>query len=212
MVFEIIQYLSSNSSKYLEALREHIVLSLVAVIIAVIISVPLGIICVKYYKISAVIMNTFNILRIIPSLAVLVAVIPIMGTGFAPALLALFLLACPPMIINTYLGFKNIDNNILEVSSGMGMDKRQIFVKIELPMAIPLIITGIRTASVEVFSSATLAAYIGAGGLGTYIMLGLGLNNYTYLLIGGISVAILAVSVEIILSFVYSYMTRYKRA
>ncbi|WP_312884182.1 ABC transporter permease [Clostridium psychrophilum] len=125
---------------------------------------PLGILCYKCTKVSQPIMNLFNFFRIIPSLAVLVLVMPIIGTGFFPALLALVILAIPPILINTYLGINNIDGSI-ESAKGMGMDYKRMLRTIEIPLAMPLIITGVRTSAVEVIASATLASYIGAGGL-----------------------------------------------
>lgn len=156
-------------------------------------------------------MNFFNFLRIIPSLAILVLALPILGTGFTPALVALILLAVPPILINTYLGFKNIGPSIIESAEGMGMGYRELLFKIQLPLAMPLIITGVRTSSVEVIASATLASYIGTGGLGDFIFTGLSMNDYTMLLVGGISVAILSIIAEIILFFLQQGITRYQR-
>lgn len=208
---EILAYLLRNLDKYYEAVAIHITISAAAMIISILIAVPVGVLCAKKGGVAYSLINAFNILRIIPSLAVLVLVMPVLGTGFTPALLALTLLAIPPVLINTYLGFKNISPSVLESAYGMGMDAARILFTIEFPLAMPLIITGIRTACIEVIASATLASYIGAGGLGDFIFTGIGMNDMRILLIGGISVALLSVCAEISLALVHYGVTRYQR-
>jgi len=211
MLTEVIDYLLKHIDKYYEAVEIHITISVTAVLISIIIAVPLGILCARFTKASQPIMNLFNFLRVIPSLAILVLVMPILGTGFAPALLALVILAVPPILINTYLGIKNIDISVLESAKGMGMDKRKMLLKIEVPLSMPLIITGVRTSTVEVIASATLASYIGAGGLGDFIFTGLNMNDFRILIIGGASVALLSVVAELLLFTAEQSITKYQR-
>ena len=211
MLAQVINYLLNHLDKYYDALKIHIYISITAVLISVIIAVPLGIVCVKFTKISQPTMNLFNFFRVIPSLAILVLVMPILGTGFFPALLALVILAIPPILINTCLGIKNIDSFILESAKGMGMDKRRMLLKIEIPLALPLMITGVRTSTVEVIASATLASYIGAGGLGDFIFTGLGMNDFRMLIIGGATVALLSVIAEMLLFIFQQSITKYQR-
>ncbi|HEY8890840.1 MAG TPA: ABC transporter permease [Clostridium sp.] len=211
MLTGIIDYLLKHIDKYYEAVEIHITISVTAVLISIIIAVPLGILCVRFTKASQPIMNLFNFFRVIPSLAILVLVMPILGTGFTPALLALVILAVPPILINTYLGIKNIDISVLESAKGMGMDKRKMLLKIEVPLSMPLIITGVRTSTVEVIASATLASYIGAGGLGDFIFTGLNMNDFRILIIGGASVALLSVVAELLLFTVQQSITKYQR-
>ncbi len=211
MLHEVMDYLLNHIDKYYEAVRIHINISVIAVLISIIIAVPLGIICAKFMKASQPIMNIFNFFRIIPSLAILVLVMPILGTGFFPALLALVILAIPPILINTYLGIKNIDASVLESAEGMGMDYKKMLYKIEIPLALPLIITGVRTSAVEVIASATLASYIGAGGLGDFIFTGLGMNDFRILIIGGATVALLSVIAEMLLFMLEQSITKYQR-
>lgn len=211
MAAEVINYLLNHLDKYYYALKIHIYISITAVLISIIIAVPLGIVCSKFIKISQPIMNLFNFFRVIPSLAILVLVMPILGTGFFPALLALVVLAIPPILINTCLGIKNVDSFVLESAKGMGMGKRKMLLKIEIPLALPLIITGVRTSTVEVIASATLASYIGAGGLGDFIFTGIGMNDYRMLIIGGATVALLSVIAEVLLFSFQQSITRYQR-
>lgn len=207
-----IEYVLDNSDRFLEALQVHLGLSFLALWIGIVICVPLGVVCAKNFRVAGPIMNLINAFRVIPSLAILVIVFPILGAGFWPALVALTVLACPPILINTYLGFREINPFIIEAALGMGMNKRQMLRKIEFPLAIPVIIAGCRTAAVEVIASATLAAFIGGGGLGTFIINGLGMYNIPLILVGALPVAMLAVSSEIVLASVERMATRYRRA
>jgi osmoprotectant transport system permease protein len=211
MLDEIIGYLVTNIDKYYEAVMIHIEISFAAIITSIIVAVPLGILCAKNSKASYSIINVFNILRIIPSLAILVIVMPIMGTGFIPALFALTLLAIPPILINTYVGFTNINPSVIECAAGMGMDANKILFKVEFPLAMPLMITGLRTSAAEVIASATLASYIGAGGLGDFIFTGIGMNDFRIVLIGGMSVALLSVFIEVSLAVMQHSVTKYQR-
>ncbi len=204
-------YILENNVRFQEAVQVHLKLSFSALILSLIICIPLGMICAKKEKLSILIINSMNSLRVIPSLAILIIVLPVLGTGFLPALVALTILACPPILINTYLGFRTIDHAIIQSAWGMGMSERQILRKIEVPLAIPLIIVGGRTAAVEVIASATLASFIGGGGLGTFIVNGLGMYNFSLLLVGAIPVALLAVLIEIVFTGMERTVTGYRR-
>ena len=207
---EIINYFANHGDSYLIAVREHIVISLLSLLLAAIIGIPIGIICTRFHPIKPFITGTFATLRIIPSLAVLMLMIPIIGIGATSAAIALIFLAIPPILINTMLAFDTLPSAILETALGMGMSKQRIFFTVKFPLALPLILTGIRTATVEIIASATLATYIGAGGLGNIIFTGLGLMRSELLLIGGISVAILSLSAGLLLSCLESRLFRYK--
>ncbi|WP_042168558.1 ABC transporter permease [Paenibacillus gorillae] len=205
-------YIVANSDRFWEAVRVHLSLSLYALLIAAVICIPLGILCAKKQWLTGPIMGLFNSLRVIPSLAVLVIILPIMGTGFAPALIALTLLACPPILINTYMGFRGVEPAIIEAASGLGMGPRMLLRKIELPLAAPLMISGMKTAAVEVVASATLAAFIGGGGLGTFIINGLGMYKFSLLLVGALPVALLAILSEIGFAGIERAAVKYQRS
>jgi osmoprotectant transport system permease protein len=137
---------------------------------------------------------------VIPSLAVLFVTIPYFGLTFTSAALALTLLVMPPILISTDVAFRSIDSAILEAAKGMGMSPSQVLQQVEIPLALPVIIAGIKTATVEVIASATLAAFIGAGGLGSFMVLGFSLYDNAILLVGAIPVAVLALVAEVSLS------------
>jgi len=206
-----IQFVVDNSSTYFIAVREHVMISVLAVFFAGVIGIPLGIVSTRFRHLKPFITGTFSTLRIIPSLAVLILMIPLVGIGLFPAIIALVFLAMPPILINTMLAFDSLPDSVLEAARGMGMGPVRVFFRISVPLAMPLIMTGIRTSSVEVIASATLAAYIGAGGLGTIIFTGLGLMRSDLLLAGGLTVAMLSLLTGFILSRVEHHMFRYQR-
>lgn len=208
--FQIIDYFNNNLDTFLLALRQHLEISVISLVIAIMIGVTFGYICVKYKKIEGKILSIFQVLRVIPSLAILLLLIPIMGTGEKPAIIALVLLAIPPILMNTVVGIKEVSDFTIESAYGVGMTERQVFWKVEFPLALPLIFTGIKTAMIEIIASATLAAKIGAGGLGEIIFTGLGLNRTDLLLIGGISVAILTIITGLVLDLLDRITMKYK--
>jgi len=207
---KIIGYFTSNMDSYLVALKEHLLISLLALAVAIVIGVPCGYICVKYKKYEKLVVSIFQVLRIVPSLAILILLIPIMGTGIKPALVALVLLAVPPILMNTVSGLEEVPAFMIETASATGMTERQVLLKIKFPLAVSMILTGIKTAMIEIIASATLAAKIGAGGLGGIIFTGLGLNRIDLLLVGGISVAVLSIVVGFLLDLIDRLLLKYK--
>ncbi len=141
-------------------------------------------------------MGAVAAVRVIPSLAVILLLLPVFGLGWRPALIALTLLAGPPLVINTDIGLRGVDPATLEAATGLGMTGAQRFWRVKAPLALPVIVTGVRSAAVEVIGSATLAAFIGAGGLGTFITSGMTLLDERLLLVGAIPVTLLTLFAE----------------
>jgi len=180
-------------------LSVHVELAASALVTALIIGVPLAAFIAQRERIRSFALGTVNVVRVIPSLAVLVLVLPFLGVGFRPALLALTLLAIPPIVINTDLGLRSVPAALLDAARGLGMTGNEIDRRVRWPLAVPIVLAGIRTAAVEVIASATLAAFIGGGGLGEYIVDGLANQDYAELLTGAIAVAVLAILTELAL-------------
>ena len=141
----------------------------------------------------------FNGLRVVPSIAILFLAIPYFGLSFTSAIIALTILAFPPILINTDAAYRTINPAVKESAAGMGMTSKQTLWCVETPLALPVIVAGIRTAAVEVIASATLAAFIGIGGLGLFVVRGFALYDIPILLVGAIPVAILALSTDLFL-------------
>jgi osmoprotectant transport system permease protein len=199
LLLDSYQYFLANQLRFWQAMNQHLVLSLLALAIGVLAGVPLGIWIARRAVAAQYVINAFGTLRLFPSLAILFLALPYLGTGFRPALLALTVLAFPPIIINTYAGIRNVSRPVVEAAYGMGMEPGQVLRQVELPLALPAIIAGIRTAAVEVISSATLAAFIGGGGLGDFITRGFAVYDPKIMLVGAVPVALLALGSEAIL-------------
>lgn len=196
---EVIDYSQSHQAELWSALGEHLLLVALALSISMAVCIPLGVWTARSKMVSAVLLNTFNALRVIPSIAVLFLAIPVWGLSFTSAVIALTLLAFPPVLVNTDAAYRTIDPAIRESARGMGMTARQILWRVETPLALPIIVAGIRTAATEVIASATLAAFIGIGGLGVFVVRGFALYDIAILLVGAVPVALLALTAEIIL-------------
>lgn len=206
----IMEYFGKNMDAYLQSIGEHLTISFLSLLIAMVIGIPFGILSTKNKTCYKWVTTSFNTLRIIPSLAVLIFLIPIVGTGIKPAVIALVLLGVPPILLNTALAFHSIPEFMIETSVAMGMSRMQSFWKVKIPLALPYLLTGIKTAMVEIIASATLAAYIGGGGVGNIIFTGLGLNRVDLLAIGGVTVAILSMLASVLMSRLERYLLRYK--
>jgi len=196
-------YAVEHQAELGEALLQHLRLVAVALGVSIVICVPLGIWTARSRLAAATVINLFNGLRVIPSLAVLFLAIPYFGLSFTSAAIALTLLALPPVLINTDAAYRTIDQAIREAARGMGMTRNQILWRVETPLALPVIVTGVRTAATEVIASATLAAFIGSGGLGLYIVRGFALFSIPVLLVGAIPVALLTLVAELLLGGLY---------
>jgi osmoprotectant transport system permease protein len=192
-----LDYATSNLDKLILSLWEHLLLVVVPLTIGLGTGLPLGFLSSRSRTASTLLINGFNALRVIPSLAILFIAIPYFGLSFTSAAIALTLLVIPPILISTDVAFRSIDPAIQEAAKGMGMSPKQVLQQVEFPLALPVIISGIKTATVEVIASATLAAFIGAGGLGKFIVLGFALYDNAILLVGALPVALLALLAEL---------------
>lgn len=208
----VFDYFANNGAAYAQMVGVHLGLSALACLIAVVIAVPLGIVGARFSLLGRVFEGVWGTLRIVPSLALLFIFIPFLGTGFLPAVVALVILAIPPVLINTVLAFSTLPADVIEAARGMGMPGARLFFTVKVPLSFPMVFAGIRTAAVEVIASATLAAYIGAGGLGTIIITGLGLMRPDLLWIGGLSVAVLSLGCGGLLACIDRRVRRYERA
>ncbi|QRN49276.1 ABC transporter permease/substrate-binding protein [Macrococcoides bohemicum] len=183
----------------LQTLFEHIQLSFIALLIATLIAIPIGIWLTRHTKIAEPIINIAAIMQTIPSLALLGLMIPFFGIGRVPAIIALVIYALLPILRNTYTGIKEVNPSLKEAAQGIGMNTYRQLKNVEIPIAMPVIMAGIRTAMVLIIGTATLAAFIGAGGLGDLILLGIDRNNMNILLLGAIPAALLALLFDFVL-------------
>ena len=200
IIKDTLEYALNPSHGFMHALWTHLLLSGAALLIAVSIGVPLGIVISRSGALERVTINVAGFLRVVPSVVVLFLLLPLLGIGFRPSMLALALLAIPPLLINTDAGLRGVDPAVVEAGRGMGMSELGSLRRVQLPLAMPVMVSGLRLATVEVIASAALATLIGGGGLGDFIASGLTLQRHEILLTGAVPVALLAFSAELALS------------
>lgn len=177
---------------------QHVTLALVALGLALAVGLPLGIAAATVGPVRSPALALAGIGRTLPSLAVLMLLLPVLGVGAAPAIVALALLATPPIVIGVDVGIRGVPAAALDAAAGMGMTRLERFSRVIVPLALPVSFAGVRTAATETIASATLATFIGAGGLGDEIVRGMQTDDVTLLLAGAFAVALLALSVELI--------------
>ncbi|MCE7064844.1 ABC transporter permease/substrate-binding protein [Dyadobacter sp. CY326] len=204
-------FMAQQSDKLLSQTLAHIGLTCISLLAAVLVGLPLGIWIAQRKKAAWFVLGIAGILQTIPSIALLGFMIPLLGIGALPAITALFLYALLPIIRNTYTGIRGVNAAVTESARGMGMSPWQVLFNVELPLAMPVILAGIRTATVINVGVATLAAYIAAGGLGEFIFGGIALNNANMILAGAIPAALLAIILDFLLSLVQNANVRKMR-
>jgi osmoprotectant transport system permease protein len=196
---DFIDYIRDNQEKFWELFREHVELVGYAVLIALAIAVPLAILTSRVQPLEKPLTWVANIGQAVPSLAVLGLTLPWLGIGFKPSLFALTVLAVLPIFLNTYVGINSADPATIDAARGMGTSDFQLLRMVQLPLALPFMFAGIQTAVVQSIGLATLAAYIGGGGFGDWILQGLAVNSFPLLLAGAVPVALMAMFSEILL-------------
>ncbi|GIN56229.1 ABC transporter permease [Lederbergia ruris] len=196
---ELIETFIKRKDAIWVAFQEHLFLAGVAMIIAIAIAVPLGIVLTRNKKVAEFVIGIAAVIQTVPSLALLGFMLPLFGIGKVPAVIALTLYALLPILRNTYTGIIGVDKSLVDAGKGMGMTSRQILFMVELPLTLPILMAGIRTATVLTIGVAALATFIGAGGLGDLIIRGLNVMDKNLILSGAIPAAILAIVFDFLL-------------
>ncbi len=196
----MIEFISIYGQEIVVKIGEHIFISLFSLGLGILVAVPLGILVSANKKLSQLFITIASILQTIPSLALLAMFVPLIGIGKVPAISALFVYSLLPIIRNTILGMEAVNKDTLDAAKGMGMTRGQIVKQVQLPLASPIVMAGIRLSGVYVFAWATLASYIGAGGLGDFIFTGLNNFNFSMILAGTIPVSLLALLFDWVMS------------
>ena len=192
----VIDYYISKREYFFKIFYEHILLICVSLFLALLVAIPIGILANYNSKVEKLVFITVNTLQTIPSLALLAIFIPFLGIGFLPAIVTLFIYSLLPIIRNTFEGIKNIDRSFIEAGAGVGLNTIQILRFIQIPLALPVILAGVRTSAVIVVGTATLAAFIGAGGLGDPIFRGIATLNSKLIFLGAVPACLLAIILD----------------
>ena len=200
-------FLSQYGSELVMKTWEQLYISAIALGLGVLVAVPIGVTLTRFPKTASVIVGLASMLQTVPSLALLALMIPLFGIGKVPAIVALFIYSLLPILRNTYIGMNDVDPTLKDSARGMGMTTMQLIWQVELPMAMQVIMEGIRLSAVYVIAWATLASYIGAGGLGDFIFNGLNLYQPDLIIGGTIPVTILALIVDFLLGKLETRLT-----
>lgn len=193
------EYISENWMDLLYLTYDHIMMVVLGVLFALIVGIPLGIVCSLDRRLAAVILTIANVIQVIPSLALLVMLMILLGLGSQTVIVGLFLYSLLPIIRNTYVGLNEINSSVTEAGRGVGMSPLQILIKVQLPLSLPFIMTGIRVAAVIAIGVAAVAPFVGGDGLGREIYSGINYRNDLRIYGGAIPAALLAIAADIVL-------------
>ncbi len=196
---DLLAILQNRWDDILRATWQHLELTLISLFIANLIAIPLGIFLTRFQRWADAVIGVTAVIQTIPSLALLGFMIPLLGIGKGPAIVALTLYGLLPILRNTYAGINGVSPAAVEAGIGMGMTSRQVLMMVELPMALPIIMAGVRTATVLLVGVATLAGLIGAGGLGDLIFRGIAMVNPQLILAGAVPAAVMAIAFDYVL-------------
>lgn len=186
-------------------LGEHIYFTLLSLLISGVIAFPVGLLIGHTRRGAFVAINLVNAWRALPTLGLLTLIVLLIGIGQLPVIIALVVLGIPPILASTYAGVSGVDQNTIDAARGMGMTGREILTKVEIPIALPLIISGLRSATLQIVSTATVAAFVALGGLGRYVIDGLGVRDFPQMLAGAVLVAVLAIVLDLAFALIARY-------
>ncbi|MED1792074.1 ABC transporter permease [Brevibacillus nitrificans] len=193
------EFISRYGGQILELTGEHLYMSAIAILLAIVIGVPLAVFMTRNPKIAVTIQTIINTVQTIPTISLLLIIMIFLGLGYSTAIVALVLYSLLPIVQNTYAGLENVDKSMIEAGTGMGMTRLQLLTYVKLPLALPIILAGVRIAAVVAVGSATIATFVGAGGLGEMIMRGISTTDDQKILAGAIPAAVLVVIVDMLI-------------
>lgn len=200
-ISELATYMLDNKMELLSLTGTHVLMIVYGIGLALLAGIPLGIIAAKFEKIAPIILSLTQILQLIPSLAMLAILMIYLGLGFKTLVIGLFFYSLLPIVRNTYVGIREVDESVLEAGKGVGMTPFQLLRKVQFPLSIPFIMAGLRVAAVIAVSVATIGPYIGAGGLGKEIISGISLQSDVKIYAGAVLATLLAIVADVVLGF-----------
>jgi len=207
MLLRLLQFAATPANHYLDHSLSYLDLCAASVALSTAVGAVLGVAVARRPLLAFMAVNLSGLMRAIPVIAFLTLALPYLGIGFTPALVALSVLGIPPILLNTYTGIRGIDPVVVDAARGIGMTTGQIIRRIQAPLVLPVLAAGVRTSAVQIVATATLAAIIGAGGYGEYILAGLYQLDVVQIFAGAIPVAVLALVVELGLGWVQRLVT-----
>ena len=194
-----IRFMSENADQLAEFTGEHLLMSASAILFAMAIGIPVAILMTRNQTLAVAIQSVINTIQTIPSISMLLVIMIFLGLGYSTAIAALTLYSLLPIVQNTYAGLTNVDKNLIEAGTGMGMTPLQLLTKVKIPLALPVILTGVRVAAVVAIGTATIATFVGAGGLGEMIMRGIATTDDVKILAGAIPAVVIVIFVDLLM-------------
>ncbi|MCL2857973.1 MAG: ABC transporter permease [Oscillospiraceae bacterium] len=207
MMSEFLSVLESNWGRLVTAFSIHVQVALIAVLLGSLIAIPLGIILTRCPRMGKKVIAVLSVLQTVPSMVMFGLLLPFTGIGRPTAIVVLTLYSILPILRNTYTGISDVADSYVDAARGMGMSGRQVLCRVELPIALPVIVTGIRISSVYIISWATVATIVGGGGLGDIIFIGVARNNHAMILMGAIPASLLAITTSFIIGRIAKAVT-----
>src|SRR5579875_499082 len=207
LLVQLWQFILDPANAFWDHTVAYLEVCAVSVVLATVLGIAIGVAVVRSPLLSFLAVNLSGLMRAIPIIAFLAAALPYLGVGFKPTIVALTLLGIPPILLNTYTGIRGIEPAIIDAARGMGLNTRQILLRIQVPLVLPIVAAGVRTSAVQIVATATLAAIIGAGGYGEYIVNGLYEFKTVQILAGALPVAALAMLVELLMGWLQRALT-----
>ena len=203
----MLAFLEKYAFELLSKAGEHLLVAMGSLALGILIAVPVAIALINHKKVAQIVISFCSVLQTIPSLALLAIMVPMFGVGKVPAVVALFIYSLLPILRNTYIGLQGVDENLLDAAKGMGMTQGQIIYQIQFPLAFPVVMSGIRLSAVYVIGWATIASYVGAGGLGDFIFAGLNNYNFYFIVSATVLVTTLALLIDLVLNQIEKHFT-----
>jgi osmoprotectant transport system permease protein len=207
LLVQLWQFILDPANAFWDHTVAYLEVCAVSVVLATVFGIAIGVAVVRSPLLSFLAVNLSGLMRAIPIIAFLAAALPYLGVGFKPTIVALTLLGIPPILLNTYTGIRSIEPAIIDAARGMGLNTRQILLRIQVPLVLPIVAAGVRTSAVQIVATATLAAIIGAGGYGEYIVNGLYEFQTVQILAGALPVALLALLIELLMGWLQRALT-----
>lgn len=207
----MIEYIAAHQEKFARLFLEHARITAYALALCAAIGVPIGALCSRSRRADAIATSLCGAARVVPSIAVMLLMMPLLGTGMPTALAALTIVGLPPIVIDTSIGLRSTNASIIEAAEACGMREIDIFFRVRAPLALPMIVTGLRVSGLSVCAGAVLAAYIGAGGLGELVISGLSQFRYDMMIAGAAASAIMSIAIDIAFHALYRAVSEHRK-
>lgn len=204
---QMLRFIQNPDNTFAEHTQQTLIMSIVPILLSVVIALPLGVATARRPIAAALSIWLSGIFRAVPALVFLAVMLPVLGIGLVPSIVALTLIGIPPILLNVIAGLRGVDPASIEAARGMGMTRQQILLRVEMPLVLPVVAAGVRSAAVQVVATTPVAALIGGGGYGDYILAGINLFDFAQAAVGAVAIALLALLTELLFALAQRLVT-----